>query len=139
MSQFPLIPVDAWPSEQEVFTVCARWLLTQKEPCRQDAEYDDEGDLVRVGDYCCYRSADGLNACAVGCFMPDDLARKVDLVGEQAIKDVLLSFPQAPAWFHAHAQLLEKLQNIHDAVDAPPLINRLRDLAKERNLTMVEV
>ena len=113
MTTFPLISPDAAPSAQEVFDASARWLLSMAEPCSAPLKYDD-GGFISSGDYCCYRSEDGTSACAVGVFLPDDLARRVDAEGELAVDDVVDQFRDAPAWFPIHLNLLKDLQRAHD-------------------------
>jgi hypothetical protein len=105
------------PTAQEVFDAAAGWLLTQKEQCTSPEvfEVDDEGEqFLASGGYCVYRSPDGTNACAVGAFMPDDLARRVDEDGEQAFDQVVSNYPGAPDWFAVHYTLLSDLQSVHD-------------------------
>jgi hypothetical protein len=130
-SRFPLISPDAAPSAQEVFDKAAAWLMSQAEQCNAPEEVDDEGESVGGG-YCCYRSVDGQNACAVGAFMPDDFARMVDAAGEQSIDDVLETYPQAPAWFQIHSVLLKDLQAVHDGRSSRPAA--LADVAKKYGL-----
>lgn len=113
MSAFPLISPDAMPSAQEVFDAASKWLLSMRNPCSAPIKYDEEG-YMESGDYCCYRSDDGSNACAVGAFLPDDLARKIDAEGELSVEDVVDQFDDAPAWFEIHLNLLKDLQHAHD-------------------------
>lgn len=131
-SKFPLIAPDAAPSAQDVFDKASAWLLAQTEQCNMPKEVDDEGETFSGG-YCCYRSPDGQNACAVGAFMPDDFARMVDAAGEQSFDGVLLKYgSQAPAWFRIHAGLMKDLQSVHDGRAARPAA--LADVAKKYGL-----
>lgn len=133
ISKFPLIAPDADPTAQEVFDAAARWLLAQAEPCMTEGVYDDDGECF-TGEYCCYRSVDGQNACAVGAFMTDEFARLVDKRGELAVSDVIMDFGDlAPRWFEKHASLLSGLQGVHDGY-SKPRETALAELAKAQGL-----
>lgn len=125
-SKFPLIAPDSDPTAQEVFDAAAQWLLAQPEPCMTEAVYDDDGEAIS-SEYCCYRSADGLNACAVGAFMPDAFARLVDQGGETSVTDILEAHADsAPVWFEKHQDLLVRLQGVHDSSMTPRPVSLAR-------------
>ncbi len=137
MTTFPLIPVDAAPTAQEVFDACAKWLLAQQDRCMTEEFVDEDGDTIAA--HCAYRSPDGLNACAVGCFMPDDVARAIDAEGEKSLSDVMFYHSAiTPEWFSEHQDLLEGLQSIHDSLYIGERRSSLIRLASKRGLQFGE-
>ena len=75
------------------------------------------------GASCAYSSPDGKLACAVGCLLTDEEARRADLGHEEgspfSIQDILSDISTAAARMErVNKELLIDLQNIHDC--GPP-------------------
>jgi len=120
---FPLIPVNADPTAQEVFDVAVEYLLNQEERCIVPG--------ISERGICVYRNPAG-NACAVGAFLPDDSPLLSFLDG------VLLMVKErpddAPAWFREHVELLQRLQVTHDTYAPADRADILKSIAGRFNL-----
>jgi len=122
---FPLIPVNADPTAQEVFDVAVEYLLNQEERC---VVRDSFGS-----DACVYRNPAG-NACAVGAFLPDDSPA---LSFNCGVKELVKYWCRdTPAWFENHLALLVSLQAQHDWYDRSSLKHRLSNTARRYGLRM---
>ena len=120
---FPLIPVNAEPAAQEVFDAAVEYLLNQEERC-VELTYADE-------QFCVYRNSVG-NACAVGAFLPDD-SPLLSFLGSVPL--MLDTYPDdAPAWFHEHVGLLQRLQVTHDNYAPTDCVDILKSIAGRFNL-----
>lgn len=64
------------------------------------------------GSRCMYRSDAG-SCCAVGLFLPDDLARELDALAETSVTDVEFLLPRK---LQKYTDLLSDLQDAHDHV-----------------------
>lgn len=102
-------------TEQEVFDQVVGHLRRQGRKSRSD-------------DMCLYRGPEGL-MCAAGCLMTDEEA---ELVTEDKTWMGLVEGNVVP---QAHAELVQHLQNIHDADEIYEWETRFAALAGQRGLT----
>lgn len=102
---------------QEAFDYIVNHMATQKGRC--------------IGAFTClYRSRDGAKACAIGCMVPDDVARTLDGLSLSAVSD-------DSAWGAAKEYLppldrsfFQRMQSCHDGQhDAAALRGRLEKVA----------
>lgn len=106
---------------QQVFDKVARHLLTQR-----------KRSLKGQGGPCAYRGDDGA-ACAVGCLMTDDEAKKADAHAMGAVREIA-KVGLLPTRLAPHVRLLDALQDVHDMGELHEWADELRELARRRKL-----
>lgn len=102
-------------TEQEIYDIVAAHMLKQK------------SRSVDSGDKCAYRGDDG-RKCAAGCLIPDEVydSKYEDILWQYLVIDY--DFP------HNHAELIAKLQQIHDCDNPLYWRSSLISLAKTYSL-----
>jgi hypothetical protein len=119
---------------QEIFDVASIHLLNQGE------RSIEKEMLHRYQESCAYRGMDGLQ-CAVGALIPDELYDE-NMEGQNAQEGIML-----PAYGYAYDEtpdqskldLLDTLQDIHDAYCPSQWHKMLRGVALESNLSFDNV
>lgn len=109
---------------QEIFDKVARHLLTQG--VRSS----------RGSNTCVYRGPNG-TMCAVGCLLPDDVAKAAD--SKFLSVTGLINHDMLPAELRPHALLLERLQHIHDSIDVAKWREELTRCAEQYKLSAAAV
>jgi hypothetical protein len=114
-----MAPFKLPPTEQEVFDIVAKHLLTQG---TQSLGLDNFGDET-----CVYRGTNNTK-CAAGVLIPDEhYTQKMETNGWKSLIDTGL----VPSDF---ADLISELQSIHDLEKPIRWKERLKDLAKTHKL-----
>lgn len=121
MPNYITIPEFETLSEQEVFNMSARHLLTQMEQSTDPYE----------GGVCLYRGPEG-RMCAAGMFIADEHA----LRAEHKTWDLLVNLRKAP---RIHLGLVVSLQTLHDHYAPEEWADRLHDLATRLGLSTAVV
>jgi hypothetical protein len=89
------------PTAQEIFDFATQFLIRQQQPSKNEMR--------------CLYAGPHDTACAVGCFLPREVALEWDRSMAAEIDHVLRDANcNAPAWFYDHVQLLDALQVAHD-------------------------
>lgn len=120
-----------YTSNQQVFDIAARHLLTQKQ----------RSATPRPGskDRCLYRAPDGCK-CAVGALIPDDIYEPGMDDGDSGIALLHSRFPVIRELFaNVSLNLLSDLQDIHDDTHPSQWAQSLRAHARLHNLSAAVV
>lgn len=122
-------------SMQEVFNIVSSHLLTQKERCMVDTTGECKYRLERDGK---------VFMCAVGCLIPDELyQRSMEGVSVKHLIDYYhvlwpyLGISEFDSKYHndfRDANILTRLQKIHDSYPPDAWKNLLKEVAKKYNL-----
>jgi hypothetical protein len=111
-------------TEQEVFDIVARHLLTQGRRAAVDLGYND-GQLN-----CLYRTPEGLK-CAAGCLIPDEA---YDESMEGIMIGSLIHNGTKLAHLKPFMMLLNRLQGAHDEAEDDDFMPGLIDVARRHDL-----
>lgn len=124
-TSFVIVP---YTSNQEVFDLAARHLLTQKAKARIQR---DESSNQR----CLYRAPDGCK-CAVGALIPDEIYQPEMDQGDTGIDEIISRFPTIATLFSGvDDDLLADLQTVHDDYIVSRWGEHLRALATDYGLS----
>lgn len=108
---------------QEVFDQVAKHLLQQNQVSR-----------TKMGDcsYRAYLDNDVVLKCAAGCLIADDeYSPRMDAATSGTSWDSLIQEELVP---HCHAELIMRLQTLHDTVEPDKWLRALQSLAAEKGL-----
>jgi hypothetical protein len=116
-----MAPFKLPPTNQEIFDIVAKHLLTQNEKSIR------KNSNTRTQGVCAYRGDNGCK-CAAGVLIPDEHYLK-DMEGHSWFR--LISKDLVPSEFQ---HLIRALQSLHDNCDVSDWKKELKDLATSHNL-----